>query len=210
MRATLLVNPAAGSFPSTPGFMERLTAALEGAGFALVLPPRPDHALDEQITAALSARPRVVFAIGGDGTLRAVADRIIGQDIILGVLPGGTMNRLAARLGLPGDPEAAARSMADAVPEPLATGTLNGHAFLYQSIIGRPSRLVRFREMQRGVGLRGWLPLLRAGLRAVARPPREAPQPPIASDRWASPVRQVSSPVLEVSPGQPVPPPPRR
>lgn len=174
MRAALLVNPAAGSVPSAPGFMDRLAAALREAGYVLALPPRPDRPLDEQITAALAVGPQVAFAIGGDGTIRAVAERLAGLDILLGVLPGGTMNRLAARLGLPGDPESAARSLAGAEVEALAMGTLNGNVFLYQSIAGRPSRLVRFREMQRGVGLRGWLPLLRAALRAVSRPPRRS------------------------------------
>lgn len=140
----------------------------------MAAPPRPDLPLEAQLAAGLAAAPEVVFAIGGDGTIRAVAESLAGRDIILGVLPGGTMNRLAARLGLPGDSLAAARSLAGATTESLAIGELNGRVFLYQSIVGRPSRLVRFREMQRGVGLPGWLPLIRAVLRSVARPPRRS------------------------------------
>ncbi|MEO3471298.1 diacylglycerol kinase family protein [Roseomonas sp. CAU 1739] len=174
MRAALLVNPAAGSVPADKGGIDRLVAALGHAGYAMTVQPRPDLPLDVQLGTALAARPAVIFVIGGDGTIRAVAERLAGHDITLGVLPGGTMNRLAARLGLPGDLLAAARSLAGASSEPLAIGGLNGRVFLYQSIVGRPSRLVRFREMQRGVGLPGWLPLIRAALRAVARPPRRS------------------------------------
>jgi diacylglycerol kinase family enzyme len=174
MSAGLLVNPAAGSARLDGAGLETLVAALEQAGYDVVMPPRPDLALDEQLAAALATRPGVIFTLGGDGTIRAVAERIAGKGIILGVLPGGTMNRLAARLGIPSDPLAAARSLAGATVETLAFGTLNGHAFLYQSIVGRASRLVRFREMQRGVGIAGWLPLIRAALRIVARTPRRA------------------------------------
>ena len=81
------------------------------------------------------------------------------------------MNRLAARLGLPPDPEAAAHSLGAAVADFLPMGEANGHPFLYQAVVGRASRLVRFREMQRGGGILGWVPLLRAALRLMLRAP---------------------------------------
>jgi len=173
-RAALLINPAAGSAPDAPAAIAALAEAITSAGYALVVAARAELPLDAQIDAALAARPEVIFALGGDGSLRAVAERLAGHDIALGVLPGGTMNRLAARLGIPDDPLAAARSLADAECDSLTVGALNGRIFLYQCLVGRTSRLVRFREMQRGVGLAGWLPLLLAALRLAARPPRRS------------------------------------
>lgn len=174
MRAALVVNPTAGSAPAGSGAIEELAAALAESGFALVAPVRSDLGLDLQLQAALAHRPDAVFALGGDGTLRAVAESILGTGIVLGILPGGTMNRLAARLDIPPDPLMAARLMAGATTVALTHGMLNGRVFLYQSVVGRPSRLVRFREMQRGVGLAGWLPLILAVLRSIARPPRRS------------------------------------
>lgn len=173
-RAALLVNPAAGPAPELPADLPALAEALGAAGYRLTVPPRPDLPLDAQIAAALAARPEVVFTVGGDGSLRAVAEHLAGHDIALGVLPGGTMNRVAARLGIPADPVAAARSLEGAGTEAIALGTLNGRVFLYQSLVGRSSRLLRFREMQRGVGVIGWLPLVVAALRHAARPPRRS------------------------------------
>ncbi len=51
----------------------------------------------------------------------------------------------------------------------LDVATANGEVFLYQAIVGRTARLLRFREMQRDGA--GWWPLLVAGLRALFRPP---------------------------------------
>jgi diacylglycerol kinase family enzyme len=86
------------------------------------------------------------------------------------VLPGGTMNRIARRLGLPQDIEAAVRALALGETGILPLGLLNGQPFLYQSVAGHTSRLIRFREMQRGAGLLGWTWLLRAILRTLLRP----------------------------------------
>ncbi len=45
--------------------------------------------------------PDVVVAVGGDGTVSAVATALTGRDVRLGIIPTGTANVLANELGIP-------------------------------------------------------------------------------------------------------------
>jgi diacylglycerol kinase family enzyme len=169
--AALVINGLAGTLSTMQDPAPRLASALRDAGFTLE-DPDPLETLDEQWARAAGAR--IVFVAGGDGTLRDAAARLRGTGRLLAPLPGGTLNRLCTRLNLPADPVAAAAAYAHAAPDRIDTATANGEIFLYQMIIGRPTRLMRFREMQRGAGAGGWWPLVTALLRALLRPfPRD-------------------------------------
>lgn len=45
--------------------------------------------------------PAKVIAVGGDGTIKLVAEQLIGQEIPLGIIPAGSANGLATELGIP-------------------------------------------------------------------------------------------------------------
>ncbi len=167
MRAALLLNPRAGRLARMEAPRAAIEAAMRDAGFTPL--PVGDGELDAQWEAARAAGAEALFIAGGDGTLRGFAARLLEAGLPFAPLPGGTMNRVCARLELPEDPVQAAACFRPAPGEGLAVGFLNGEPLLYQSLVGRPARMLRFREMQRETGT--WWPLLAAALRILFRAP---------------------------------------
>jgi len=56
---------------------------------------------------AVEAGSELVFAVGGDGTVRACAEALAGTEVPLAIVPRGTANLAARALGLPSRLEAA-------------------------------------------------------------------------------------------------------
>lgn len=167
VRAALVCNPRSGTLSKMPDPVGALEAAIREAGFELVAASDHAEGLDAQWRIAREAGATVVFAAGGDGTLRALAAMALRDDMTLALLPGGTMNRVCARLGITCDPVASVALYRPGFERRLDVGMVNGEVFLFESLLGAPARLLRFREMQRGGGMLGWVPLARMAWRKL-------------------------------------------
>jgi diacylglycerol kinase (ATP) len=101
----VLVNPAAGggrakkAVPSLRQFAERNHWNVE---FHITASPE-DLAMQARQAATEGARQ--ILALGGDGTFQSLLNSLhTPSDVVLGILPAGAGNDLAASLGLPADP----------------------------------------------------------------------------------------------------------
>ncbi|MBA3624237.1 MAG: diacylglycerol kinase [Methylibium sp.] len=105
--------------------------------------------LQETARSALGkARERggAVVAAGGDGSLNAVAQLVLGSGCAFGVVPLGTFNYFARTHGIPTDTADAARSLLDAVVRPVQTGLINDRLFLVNASLGLYPQLLEDRE----------------------------------------------------------------
>ena len=89
--------------------------------------------------AAIADGCEVVVAVGGDGTVRAVAEGLAGTEVALGIVPQGTGNLLARNLGVPlTTMTAALERVRDATPQHIDLGwvELDGEERAFTVMVG--------------------------------------------------------------------------
>ena len=166
--AILIYNPTAGRRRHAER-LGALTALLAEGGWQITAAPtaEPGHATRLAREAA-DGGAGAIFVFGGDGTVREAAAALLGTGVPLGVVPGGTANVLAHALGLPSDPLAAARALADAEPRPFDVGRCGATPFLMMTSAGFDSHLLarldprlKARFGKTGIALQGLIELAR-------------------------------------------------
>jgi diacylglycerol kinase (ATP) len=98
MRVTLIHNPQAGDNDNP--VLDELVALIRAAGHSVTL----QSSKSDQLEKALEDPGDLVAVAGGDGTVGAVASRLIGRRIPITVLPLGTANNISNTLGLTSRP----------------------------------------------------------------------------------------------------------
>jgi YegS/Rv2252/BmrU family lipid kinase len=107
-RFALLVNPASAGgralrrLPIVTAELDRL-----GATYRVIETRSLEHAREETRRAADAGE--TIATLGGDGLVRPVAGELRGTGTSLAILPGGRGNDFARVLGIPTEPEEAAR-----------------------------------------------------------------------------------------------------
>ncbi|HKW33050.1 MAG TPA: diacylglycerol kinase family protein [Candidatus Acidoferrum sp.] len=90
--------------------------------------------LESAARSAVEQSHRVLLALGGDGTFQALVNGVHGSDVVIGILPAGGGNDLAAALGLPRDLVSAAQVILKAKPRSVdlvRARTADGRTRLY-------------------------------------------------------------------------------
>ena len=151
-RGLLIYNPASGMRRHKRRLPAILAALREGGIATEVVATERRGQATELARAAIGAAD-VVFAYGGDGTVREVAVGLYGSETPLGVLPGGTTNVVAIAFGLSSDPIEAARQHCRLEPRRIDVGLCAGHPFLMQASSGVEAYLMARLEP----GLKAWL-----------------------------------------------------
>ena len=143
MRIALIVNGQATRV--TEASVRGVEEALSRAGtVSTVETSAPRDAITLAREACSTADAIVVFS--GDGGYNEVLNGL-ERDIPVGFVPGGGTSVLPRALGLPRDPIAAARQIAEAVADTrtrrISLGSVNGYRFAFEAGIGLDAEVVR-------------------------------------------------------------------
>jgi len=148
--------------------------AAEGRAYRLFEVTRL-HRLPERIREAVDAaraEAGVVVAAGGDGTINAVVQALLGSGCALGVLPKGTFNYFSRTHAIPTDTGQALRVLLGAWPVPVQVGLVNDRVFLVNASLGLYARVLEDREVYKSrYGRSRWVALWSAVVTAMRRHP---------------------------------------
>lgn len=169
MRIHAIINGRAGTVLglglSRESLRAKLDAALSVTGHEVTIDILDPADISAAIAQALRSDPDAIVVGGGDGTIRTAATLLKGSSTALGILPLGTLNRLARDLEIPLGLDGAAAALAHAEIRVIDMAELNGRPFLCNSLIGLPPIYSRQRQRQRGQPLipriRGYISVLR-------------------------------------------------
>ncbi len=139
--ALLIINPGARGGAAD---ISEILALLQDGGMTLEV-----HTCAPGQTAADAIRARAedgldcVILGGGDGTLNVAAAALRETGLPLGILPMGTANDLARTLGIPPEPLAAARIIAEGHFKSIDLGEVNGQLYFNVASLGFSADLAR-------------------------------------------------------------------
>ncbi|MDX6485860.1 MAG: hypothetical protein QOF43_1013 [Gaiellaceae bacterium] len=141
----LIVNPFASRVSEEKiEAVERELARV--AEVSIVRTERPRHATELVSEACGGGACDAIVVFSGDGGFNEALNGLEG-DIPVGFLPGGGASVLSRALGLPTDPVAAARQLADAFEQGrtrrISVGRANGRRFAFSAGLGLDAEAVR-------------------------------------------------------------------
>lgn len=112
---------------------------LEAAGPIVVESPVTAEAMAAAARHAVAQDAAGVVVGGGDGSVNNVANELAASAVALGVLPVGTGNDFARAMGIPANPEAAARQILDGHTRRVDLVRVGARRFCTAGLLGVPA-----------------------------------------------------------------------
>ncbi len=130
MYTRLIINPTAGP-ADKPDLLTEIVEALQNQGIeAELCTTTPDEDGEGLAAEAAKAGAGLVIVAGGDGTIEAVARGVMHTQTVLGIIPLGTRNNIAASLDIPCNLTQAIQTIAERKPGRFDMGKANNHYFV--------------------------------------------------------------------------------
>ncbi|SFW12416.1 lipid kinase, YegS/Rv2252/BmrU family [Sinomicrobium oceani] len=141
MKLLLVINPISGDQDKEP-FVKKIKDHVNSQDELDIFRTNGENDL-EQLREYFRKKYDRVLVIGGDGTVKLVAEAMDDSPVSIGIIPAGSANGLASDLGLPESPE-------DAITVALGSETrkidgvyLNGELGLHISDLGLNAELIK-------------------------------------------------------------------
>ncbi|RZK83551.1 MAG: diacylglycerol kinase family lipid kinase, partial [Pedobacter sp.] len=124
LRLLFVVNQGSGS--KDESLSEQIINYFSESEIGIEIFELPRKCNKEQIKKAIEkSNADRVIAVGGDGTLKLVAECLLNTDTPIGIIPAGSANGMAKELGIPLDLEEAMEIAAAGTPKKIHATLVN-------------------------------------------------------------------------------------
>lgn len=142
LKLLFIVNPGSGN--KNINFIEEITTFFENREETISIFELPKDCNIEKIKQAIKkANADRVIAVGGDGTLKLVAECLLQQDTPIGIIPAGSANGMAKELGIPTDVKEALALTIDGVPQQIHAIMVNDELCIHLADIGFNAYIIK-------------------------------------------------------------------
>lgn len=157
MKFLFVINPVSGG-KSKVNWESRITdffSNLPHSCQIFLLSGQDDHSSIKHYIS--SWQPDRVIAVGGDGTIKAVAEHLAGTNLPLGIIPAGSANGMATELGIPEDINESLKIILNGQVKKMDVIRINGKEIsIHLSDIGLNALLIKYFEKNKGRGKWGY------------------------------------------------------
>jgi diacylglycerol kinase (ATP) len=142
MHLLFIVNPGSGS--DDTDFSTLIPTYFETLDDSFELYELPKECSMDQIKTAINkSNADRVIAVGGDGTLKLVAECLLGTKTPIGIIPAGSANGMAKELGIPTIISEALDIAVKGIPKEIHAVRVNGELCIHLSDIGFNAYIVK-------------------------------------------------------------------
>jgi diacylglycerol kinase (ATP) len=142
IKLLFIVNPGSGS--DDTDFKSVITDFFHSAEHTFeIYELQKDCNLDQIKAAVTKAKADRVIAVGGDGTLKLVAECLKGTKTPIGIIPAGSANGMAKELGIPTEIQEALELTVTGQPKEIHAVDVNGELCIHLSDIGFNAYVVK-------------------------------------------------------------------
>lgn len=137
-----IVNPGSGS--DEVNFSEEITSYFKGSNHQLTIYELPADCSIKKIKEFIDqTKPDRVVAVGGDGTIKLVAECLLQTGTPIGIIPAGSANGMAKELGIPLDLAEALDRTVNGKPKKIHVVMVNNELCIHLSDIGFNAYIVK-------------------------------------------------------------------
>lgn len=151
-----IINPSSGH--NSVDWKQEIETFFADKPVAIEFFELPDPCDKKKIKQAIEAKnPERVIAVGGDGTVKLVAECIYNTPMILGILPAGSANGMAKEFEINANPQAAIQMLMDGEVRKIHLVKVNDEICIHLSDVGFNAFVVKKFQEQNRRGMWGYV-----------------------------------------------------